>query len=118
MCFRVAVFLWRLLPPGPAKLKRVQLYHAMCWPDENDETTRLLRDDAECQIVIATIAFGQGFNLITPFLRGAAISSVKYQESNALLLYFVARSEMLYFAKSSHVATRTFFPRPLDDACR
>jgi len=63
MCFRVAVFLWRLLPPGPAKLKRVRLYHAMCWPDENDETTRLLRDDPECQIVIATIAFGQGFNV-------------------------------------------------------
>jgi superfamily II DNA helicase RecQ len=62
-CFRVAAFLWRLLPPGPAKLKRVRLYHAMCWPDENDETTRFLRDDPECQVVIATIAFGHGFNV-------------------------------------------------------
>jgi hypothetical protein len=35
----------------------------MCWPYENDETTHLLRDDPKCQIVIAMIAFGQGFSV-------------------------------------------------------
>lgn len=63
MCWRVAVYLWRSLPPGPARLKCVRLYHAMCWPDENEETVRLIRDDSQCQVVIATIAFGQGFNI-------------------------------------------------------
>jgi superfamily II DNA helicase RecQ len=58
-------------PTGPRK------DHAMCWPDENDETTSLLRDDPECQIVIATIAFGQGFNVkpaLDSIQLGVAIS--------------------------------------------
>ncbi|KAJ7774508.1 hypothetical protein DFH07DRAFT_732431, partial [Mycena maculata] len=63
LCWRVFIYLIRLLPPGPRRLKRVRLYHAMCWPEENKETIRLIRDDPLCQIVIATIAFGQGFNV-------------------------------------------------------
>ncbi|KAK7028581.1 P-loop containing nucleoside triphosphate hydrolase protein [Favolaschia claudopus] len=38
LCWRVYVYLLRLLPPGHERLKRVRLYHAMCWPDENDDT--------------------------------------------------------------------------------
>ncbi|KAJ7430782.1 P-loop containing nucleoside triphosphate hydrolase protein [Mycena latifolia] len=63
LCWRVYIFLLRLLPPGPQRLKRVRLYHAMCWSDENEETVRMIRDDPECQIVVATVAFGQGFNI-------------------------------------------------------
>ncbi|KAK6996141.1 ATP-dependent DNA helicase RecQ [Favolaschia claudopus] len=63
LCWRVYVYLLRLLPPGHERLKRVRLYHAMCWPDENEETVRMIRDDPACQVVVATIAFGQGFNI-------------------------------------------------------
>ncbi|KAF8057176.1 P-loop containing nucleoside triphosphate hydrolase protein [Lyophyllum atratum] len=63
LCWRVAVYLFSLLPPGLEKLTRVRLYHAMCWPDENEETIRLIRDDPCCQVVIATVAFAQGINV-------------------------------------------------------
>ncbi|KAJ7212698.1 P-loop containing nucleoside triphosphate hydrolase protein [Mycena pura] len=63
LCWRVYVFLLRLLPPGPRRLTRIRLYHAMCWPDENEKTVALMRDDPMCQIIVATVAFGQGFNL-------------------------------------------------------
>jgi hypothetical protein len=35
----------------------------MCWPEENEETVRMIRDDPACQIIVATVAFGQGFNI-------------------------------------------------------
>ncbi|KAF5381943.1 hypothetical protein D9615_004202 [Tricholomella constricta] len=63
LCFRVAVYLWGLLPSGLEKLTRVRLYHALCWPDENEETIRLICDDPHCQIVVATVAFAQGINV-------------------------------------------------------
>jgi len=65
MCWRVAIYLWHLLPPRSDKMARVRLYHALCWSEENEETTRLLRGDPRTQIVIATIAFGQGINVKT-----------------------------------------------------
>ena len=46
-------------------MARIRLYHALCWSKENEETTRLLREDPWTQIVIATIAFGQGINVKT-----------------------------------------------------
>lgn len=57
------MYLWGLLPPGLEKLTRVRLYHAICWPEENEETVRPIHDDPWCQVVIATIAFTQGFNV-------------------------------------------------------
>ncbi|KAJ7182392.1 P-loop containing nucleoside triphosphate hydrolase protein, partial [Mycena crocata] len=65
LCWRVFVYLLRLLPPGLERLRRVRLYHVMCWPDENAETVRMIRDEPECQIVVATVAFGQGFDIRT-----------------------------------------------------
>ncbi|KAG6843076.1 hypothetical protein H0H93_002313, partial [Arthromyces matolae] len=63
LCWRVVSYLWSLLPDGPEKRTRVRLYHAMCWPEENEETVRLIRDDPKCQVIVATIAFAQGFNV-------------------------------------------------------
>jgi superfamily II DNA helicase RecQ len=63
LCWRVFVFLFRLLPRGPQRLRRIRLYHAMCWAEENEETVAMLRDDPLCQVVVATVAFGQGFNV-------------------------------------------------------
>jgi superfamily II DNA helicase RecQ len=63
LCWRVYIYLIRMLPPGPQRINRIRLYHAMCWPEQNVQTVDALRDDPDCQIVIATIAFGQGFNV-------------------------------------------------------
>ncbi|KAJ7725279.1 P-loop containing nucleoside triphosphate hydrolase protein [Mycena maculata] len=63
LCWRVYIYLLRLLPPGPRRMTRVRLYHAMCWPEENEKTVALMRDDPMCQIIVATVAFGQGFNV-------------------------------------------------------
>lgn len=63
LCWRVFIYLWSLLPPSSERLIRVRIYHAMCWPEENEQTVQLMRDDPRCQIVIATIAFAQGFNV-------------------------------------------------------
>jgi superfamily II DNA helicase RecQ len=63
LCWRVYIYLLRLLPPGPQRLRRVRLYHAMCWEDENEQTVRMIRDEPDCQVVVATVAFGQGFNI-------------------------------------------------------
>ncbi|KAJ7795955.1 hypothetical protein B0H14DRAFT_3552674, partial [Mycena olivaceomarginata] len=65
LCFRVYIYFLRLLPPGRRRLRRVRLYHAMCWPDENEKTVAMMRDDPMCQIIVATVAFGQGFNVKT-----------------------------------------------------
>ncbi|KAF8147013.1 hypothetical protein K438DRAFT_2091114, partial [Mycena galopus ATCC 62051] len=45
LCWCIFVFLFRLLHRGPQRLRRVRLYHAMCWPEENEATVVLLRDD-------------------------------------------------------------------------
>ncbi|KAJ6527967.1 hypothetical protein DFH09DRAFT_848590, partial [Mycena vulgaris] len=65
LCWRLYIFLLRLLPAGRRRLTRVRLYHAMCWPDENEKTVALMRDDPMCQIIVSTVAFGQGFNVKT-----------------------------------------------------
>jgi superfamily II DNA helicase RecQ len=63
LCWRVYIYLLRLLPLGPQRLRRVRLYHAMYWEDENEQTVRMIRDEPDCQVVVATVAFGQGFNI-------------------------------------------------------
>ncbi|KAK7015807.1 ATP-dependent DNA helicase RecQ [Favolaschia claudopus] len=76
LCWRVFIYLFRRLPRGPQRLRRVRLYHAICWPDENEETVRLLKDDPLCQIVVATVAFGQGFN-VKPLLDSISLGVPK-----------------------------------------
>ncbi|RDB16841.1 ATP-dependent DNA helicase RecQ [Hypsizygus marmoreus] len=112
LCWRVAVYLWSLLPPGLEKLKRVRLYHAMCWPDENEETIRLIRDDPRCQVVIATIAFAQGFN-VKPLLDSvqlgipSTMNQLVQQEGRiGRDLVSLARSVVLVQAKAIEAAER------------
>ncbi|KZP21704.1 hypothetical protein FIBSPDRAFT_1019528 [Athelia psychrophila] len=62
---RVYMYLLGLLPPGHERLQRIRMYHALCWPGHNEKIVQDLREDPYCQIVIATIAFGQGFNIKT-----------------------------------------------------
>lgn len=63
ICFRMYLFALRCSPNNLKRHKRFRLYHALCWSVENAEIVRLIRDDPECQVVFATIAFGQGFNI-------------------------------------------------------
>jgi ATP-dependent helicase YprA (DUF1998 family) len=39
------------------------MYHSLRDAEENQEILRLLDEDAECQVVIATIAFANGLNV-------------------------------------------------------
>lgn len=48
----------------------------MCWPDENEKTVALMRDDPMCQIIVSTVAFGQGFN-VTPLLDSIQLGVAK-----------------------------------------
>ncbi|KAJ7310773.1 P-loop containing nucleoside triphosphate hydrolase protein [Mycena albidolilacea] len=60
---RVFLYLWKSLPPGPHRLRRLRMYHSLRDAEENQEILRLLDEDAECQVVIATIAFANGLNV-------------------------------------------------------
>ena len=58
----VHTYLWRAQPDRADKLIRARIYHAICTPEYNQETIRLIETDPRCQIVIATVAFSNGLN--------------------------------------------------------
>ncbi|KAJ7845635.1 hypothetical protein B0H14DRAFT_2297490, partial [Mycena olivaceomarginata] len=59
---RIFLYLWKLLPPGPHQLRRLKMYHSLRSAKENEEILRLLDEDPECQVIIATVAFANGLN--------------------------------------------------------
>ncbi|KAJ7343049.1 hypothetical protein DFH08DRAFT_963062 [Mycena albidolilacea] len=59
---RVFLYLWKLLPPGPHRLRRLKMYHSLRSSEDNEEILRLLDEDPECQVVIATVPFANGLN--------------------------------------------------------
>ncbi|KAJ6549531.1 P-loop containing nucleoside triphosphate hydrolase protein [Mycena vulgaris] len=59
---RVFIYLWKALPPGPHRLRRLKMYHSLRSFEDNVEILQLLDEDPECQVVIATIAFANGLN--------------------------------------------------------
>lgn len=63
LSWRVYIFLLRLLPAGPRRQRRIRLYNSLCWPAENEKTVDMVRDDPMCQVIVATVAFGMGFNV-------------------------------------------------------
>jgi superfamily II DNA helicase RecQ len=60
--FRVFTYLWRHLPPGSNKLRKLRMYHALFDPEYNAETIRLMEEDYALQIIIGTIAIANGIN--------------------------------------------------------
>ncbi|KAK6987803.1 P-loop containing nucleoside triphosphate hydrolase protein [Favolaschia claudopus] len=60
---RVLLYLWKCLPPGPHRLRRLQMYHSLRSYEDNEAILRWLDEDPECQVVIATIAFANGLNI-------------------------------------------------------
>ncbi|KAJ7155663.1 P-loop containing nucleoside triphosphate hydrolase protein [Mycena filopes] len=61
--FRVFLYLWKSLPPGPHRLRRLKMYHSLRSAEDNQEIIRLLDEDPACQVVIATVAFATGLNV-------------------------------------------------------
>jgi superfamily II DNA helicase RecQ len=76
LSYRIHVYLLCCLPNGSERLRRLHLYNALCWAEDNVETLCAFGEDGSCQIVISTIALAQGINtkaaedcLQVPFLR-------------------------------------------------
>ncbi|KAJ7309483.1 hypothetical protein DFH08DRAFT_974731 [Mycena albidolilacea] len=59
---RIFLYLWKSLPPGPHRLRRLKMYHSLRSAKENEEILRLLDEDPECQVIFATVAFANGLN--------------------------------------------------------
>ncbi|KAJ7308762.1 P-loop containing nucleoside triphosphate hydrolase protein [Mycena albidolilacea] len=59
---RIFLYLWKSLPPGPHRLRRLKMYHSLRSVKENEDILRLLDEDPECQVIIATVAFANGLN--------------------------------------------------------
>ncbi|KAK7051697.1 P-loop containing nucleoside triphosphate hydrolase protein [Favolaschia claudopus] len=60
---RVFTYLWKSLPPGPHRLRRIQMYHSLRSYEDNAEVLRSLDEDPECQVAIVTVAFANGLNI-------------------------------------------------------
>ncbi|KAJ7097721.1 P-loop containing nucleoside triphosphate hydrolase protein, partial [Mycena epipterygia] len=60
---RVFIYLWKALPAGRHRLRRIKMYHSLKTSEENEEILQLLDEDPECQVIIATIAFANGLNV-------------------------------------------------------
>ncbi|KAJ7608564.1 P-loop containing nucleoside triphosphate hydrolase protein [Roridomyces roridus] len=60
---RVFLYLWRSLPPGPHRLRRIKMYHSLRSTEENKAILKSLDEDPECQVVVATVAFANGLNV-------------------------------------------------------
>ncbi|KAJ7743228.1 P-loop containing nucleoside triphosphate hydrolase protein, partial [Mycena maculata] len=62
MLFRFYVYIWRSQPRTANKMRRTRMYTSLCSAEYNRETIRLIDEDPECQIVLATIAFANGIH--------------------------------------------------------
>ncbi|KAF8210686.1 P-loop containing nucleoside triphosphate hydrolase protein, partial [Mycena galopus ATCC 62051] len=60
---RVFIYLWKCLPPGPHRLRRLKMYHSLRTFEENQEIIWQLEEDPECQAAIATVAIANGLNV-------------------------------------------------------
>ena len=56
------IFCLNVLPDDVDLLRRVRVYCSLCPDDYNRDTLYLLDHDPQCQVVIATVAFTNGFN--------------------------------------------------------
>lgn len=63
LAYRVASFLWRLLPPGPSRRRKIRLYNALISPEENAATVKRIDEDPELMGVVATIKLGMGIDV-------------------------------------------------------
>ncbi|KAJ7301473.1 P-loop containing nucleoside triphosphate hydrolase protein [Mycena albidolilacea] len=77
MLYRCYVYIWRLQPTSTNKMRRTRMYTSLCSAEYNKETIRLMDEDPEFQIILATIAFSNGINakaLLDSLTLGASAS--------------------------------------------
>jgi superfamily II DNA helicase RecQ len=77
MLYRCYVYIWRLQPASANKMRRTRMYTSLCSAEYNEETIRLMDEDPEFQIILATIAFSNGINakaLLDSLTLGASAS--------------------------------------------
>ncbi|KDQ50833.1 hypothetical protein JAAARDRAFT_51106 [Jaapia argillacea MUCL 33604] len=60
--FRVALYLWSLLPPGRQRVQQIRLWNSLTSSAHNKETLRLFREDIGTYAIVATVAFGMGMD--------------------------------------------------------
>ncbi|KAA1471883.1 hypothetical protein DENSPDRAFT_754974, partial [Dentipellis sp. KUC8613] len=63
MGFRVATYLWRLLPPGQQRFRTVQMYNGLISSTENADALQSFSTDPGALIMIATVKFGMGIDI-------------------------------------------------------
>ncbi|OSD02979.1 P-loop containing nucleoside triphosphate hydrolase protein [Trametes coccinea BRFM310] len=66
LSFRLTTYLWRLsksIVPVARRAKRIRMYNALNGPDYNAETRRLMVEDPDAQIIVATSSFMVGLDL-------------------------------------------------------
>ena len=61
--FRLASYLWRLLPPGPSRFHKIRLYNSLLWPQSNEDTVKAIDEDPSVIGVVATVKFGMGIDV-------------------------------------------------------
>lgn len=63
LSFRLASYLWRLLPPGRSRFHKIRLYNSLIWPEVNEEIVKAIDDDPTVFAVVATIKFAMGIDV-------------------------------------------------------
>ncbi|KAF9234428.1 P-loop containing nucleoside triphosphate hydrolase protein, partial [Melanogaster broomeanus] len=61
LLFRVALYLWRNLPPGPERLEVVRVWNSLTSARYNGQTLELWHV-RKARIIVATVSFGLGIN--------------------------------------------------------
>ncbi|KAJ7721770.1 hypothetical protein B0H16DRAFT_1738054 [Mycena metata] len=72
-------YLWKCLPPGSHRLRRLKMYHSLRSVEDNEEIIRLLETDPVCQVAVATVAIANGLN-IKPVLDSISIGCAETLE--------------------------------------
>ncbi|KAL0566094.1 hypothetical protein V5O48_015923 [Marasmius crinis-equi] len=60
--YEIYEYLWEHIPEGKSPLRRMRMFHSLCSDEYNRQTFRLMDDDPELQVLIATMAFTMGIN--------------------------------------------------------
>ncbi|KAF8056183.1 ATP-dependent DNA helicase RecQ [Lyophyllum atratum] len=64
LSWRVAVYGWSMFPPGETRLLHVRLWNSITSATYNQRTLDRFRQEDTTSIIIASIAFGMGMNLV------------------------------------------------------
>ncbi|KAI0730874.1 P-loop containing nucleoside triphosphate hydrolase protein [Earliella scabrosa] len=63
LSFRLFCYLWQLCPASEHPDIRIRMYNSLNWPQYNERTRELMRNDQRAQVIIATASFMVGVDL-------------------------------------------------------